>query len=268
MTMNDEQATGSWGRMVLLVLAALLALIIPFVLVTRVLDAGNNGAAPGVTTSRSSGSRLPAMSVSTTAVGSTVATVSTVSDTTTSTSGAPSPLAGASEACRLTNLRQQTALSAAQVSMEQFQKHIDAMNLLVTGKISLPVARTFWNQTRVQAQEKADAFRAADKALSNSKASCPELGPTAACSAPIKEVNAITACAKASIARQTVLVRARSAVTTWEHHIHDMEMLRLGHITAAQAADKWIKTWKKGQGQVDSYSAAVLLSDNLQCPLS
>ncbi|WP_270886175.1 hypothetical protein [Pedococcus sp. 5OH_020] len=253
--------------MALLVVAALLALVVPFVLVTRVFDAGTGSSASTGSPTSQEPARQPILATSSTTT--TLASTAVSSSTTATSAGSStSPLAGASEQCRLTNLRQQAALSAAAASLEQFQKHIDAMNLLVAGKISLPVARTFWNQTRIAATEKAQSFRAADQALTSSKAGCPELGPTAACSAPLQEVNAITACAKATAARQTVLVRARDSISTWEHHVHDMEMFRAGHMSAATMADKWQKTWKSGQQQLDSYSAAVQLTQKLRCPLT
>jgi hypothetical protein len=185
----------------------------------------------------------------------------------TATAQTGSPLAAEIESCRLANLRQQTALSAAAASLEQFQKHIDAMNLLVAGKITLSVAMTFWDQTRVEADQKVAAFRSADQALTSGGATCPELGIGAACSAPLAEVNAISACAAAVGARTTALARSRTAVATWEHHIHDMEMLRLGQITPAQATAAWQRNWKLGQQQVGSYAAAVKVADAKHCPL-
>lgn len=172
------------------------------------------------------------------------------------------------DSCRLANLRQQADLAAAAVSLEQFQKHIDAMNLLVTGKISLAVARTFWDQTRVMASQNAAAFRAADELLAATHSACPEPGPTAACSAPVDKVEAVTACAKAGMARGAVLARARDAITTWEHHIHDMELLRTGQISPAQATSKWQINWQTGQRQVDAYGATLLVANTLKCPLS
>ncbi|QGN59164.1 hypothetical protein [Nostocoides sp. HKS02] len=264
MGIDDEQTSLAWGRIVLLLVAGLLALILPFVLVTRFLNtSATAGGSTGPPTAAGSGaahgtSGSVAHPVASTASGK-------ASSGATTTGGA---LDGATEACRLANLRQQADLAAAAVSLEQFQKHIDAMNLLVAGKITLAVARTYWEQSRVDAGAKAAAFRTADKALSTSKADCPELGPTAACSAPMAQVNAISACVKATRARVAVLERARSAITTWEHHIQDMDMFRAGHLTASQMGAMWTQSWKTGQGQVDTYSAALLAANLVKCPLT
>jgi hypothetical protein len=262
MGIDDEQTSRAWGRIVLLLVVGLLALILPFVMVTRVLNtSATAGGPPGRPTASGPGS---AQGTS----GSVARAAASTASGTASSGATGGGLDDATEACRLANLRQQTDLAAAAVSLEQFQKHIDAMNLLVAGKITLAVATTYWEQSRVDASAKAAAFRAADQALSSSKAGCPELGPTAACSAPVAQVNAITACVKATRARSVVLARARSAISTWEHHIQDMDMFRMGHLTAGQMGAMWTKSWKTGQGQVDTYSAALLAANLVKCPLS
>lgn len=239
---------------------AILALVLPFVLVTLLLNPG--GGTP--TTNATSSTRgTAAAGAATTTSGS-----GTKSTPATSSSSGTSAFDAVVENCRLANLRQQADLAAAAVSLEQFQKHIDAMNLLVTGKITLAVAQTFWDQTRIGASQNAASFRAADELLAATHSTCPEPGPTAACSAPVDRVEAVTACAKAGMARGAVLTRARAAITTWEHHIHDMELLRTGQISPAQATAKWNANWQAGQREVDAYSATLLVSDTLQCPLS
>jgi hypothetical protein len=265
MSVEDEQTTPAWRRIVLFVVAGLLALLLPFVLVTRVLNTSNASSVASV--GPSIGARGASLRG---ASGQPVASSAMSQAAGQIASAAPKAgtLDATTESCRLTNLRQQADLLAAAVSLEQFQKHIDAMNLLVAGKISLAVATTFWEQSRVDASAKAAAFRAADHALTASAGGCPELGPTAACSAPAEQVNAITACAKAARAKQAVLTRARVAVTTWEHHIKDMDMFRMGHLSAAQMGAMWTKSWKTGQRQADAYSAALLAANVLKCPLT
>jgi hypothetical protein len=171
------------------------------------------------------------------------------------------------ERCRLANLRQQAPLSAADVSLAQFDKHIDAMNLLVAGKISLSVATTFWDETRVKAVENAAAFRRADKELAASGAGCSAPDPAVANAAPYGQVVTLKSCASAIAARDTALARARSAVTTWEHHVHDMEMLRMGHLTPAQATAAWRKNWKIGEKQLVAYEQAAATARKIRCAL-
>jgi hypothetical protein len=234
---GSPQVTPSARAAILLVAATALAVVLPFVLMTRVFQPGSQGPASVTTPTSSDGAQ------------------------------GGSGLAGQSEQCKLANLRQRATLSAAEVSMAQFERHISAMSLLMAGKISLSVATTFWDQTRVEAIANAAAFRRADTELAASGATCPQLGRAAACSAPIEEVNAITTCRAAVEARDAALARARKAVTTWENQIHDMEMLRMGDITPAQAMAAWRKNWKLAHPQVVSYAAALKLADAKRCPL-
>jgi hypothetical protein len=257
MNLNGEHPTISVARDLLLVLACILALVLPFVLTRdifggdsaspRARDVQPSAAQPGATTRDSSAVRASAE---------------------TSTTGqGPGSLTAVAERCRLANLRQQAPLSAADVSLAQFDKHIDAMNLLVAGKISLSVATTFWDETRVKAVENAAAFRRADKELAASGAGCSAPDPAVANAAPYGQVVTLKSCASAIAARDTALARARSAVTTWEHHVHDMEMLRMGHLTPAQATAAWRKNWKIGEKQLVAYEQAAATARKIRCAL-
>ena len=63
------------------------------------------------------------------------------------------------------------------------------------------------------------------------------------------------------------MARARSAVGTWEHHVHDMEMLRMGHLTPAQATAAWRKNWKTGENQIQAYDKAAAKAKKIHCSL-
>jgi hypothetical protein len=280
MSMDEDQTAPAWRRVAFLSACAVLALVLPFVLVTRLMGPSGPAAPTVAGTTSSGGSAGRAASSSTGTKASSASPAAAASQASSGSSASPAASSSSSssqttsafdavvDSCRLANLRQQADLAAAAVSLEQFQKHIDAMNLLVAGKISLAVARTFWDQTRVGASQNAAAFRAADELLAATHSTCPEPGPTAACSAPVDKVEAVTACAKAGMARGAVLARARDAITTWEHHIHDMELFRTGQISPSQATSKWQVNWQTGQRQVDAYSATLLVADTLKCPLS
>jgi len=129
------------------------------------------------------------------------------------------------------------------------------------------VATTFWDQTRVKAAENVGAFRRADKELTGNTPTCPDLDPAIADAAPYGEVVAIKSCASAITARSAALARARTAVTTWEHHVHDMEMLRMGHLTPSQATAAWQKNWKTGEKQLAAYDKAVAKATTVPCSL-
>jgi hypothetical protein len=265
----DDQAPFGVSRTVILVLVCVGAFVLSALVLTRQLS-GTFGdqerlavAASSPTTTASRTKAVP--TAAPTAAGTPAARPTALASGGGEVSG--SALAADAESCRLANLRHQAPLSAAEVSLAQFDKHIDAMNLLVAGKISLSVATTFWDETRVKAVENAAAFRRADKVLKASAARCEAPDPDLADAAPYGQVVTLKSCVSAIAARDATLARARTAVTTWEHHVHDMEMLRLGHITPAQATAAWQKSWKTGQAQLKAYEKAAAKAAKIPCTL-
>jgi hypothetical protein len=259
MSLDDDQTPTTPGRILLFVLACVLALVLPLVVMRQIFGTGEPASPRPLV-------RTPSATVAPATAFATASSTRTVPNPGAAATGPPS-LAAAAETCRLANLRQQAPLSAADVSLAQFDKHIDAMNLLVAGKISLSVATTFWDETRVRATQNATAFRRADKELAASGAACPTLNPEAANAAPYGQVVALKSCASAIAARNAALGRARTAVSTWEHHIHDMEMLRMGHLTPAQATAAWQKNWKTGEKQLATYDKALAKAKKVPCSL-
>jgi hypothetical protein len=279
MSLNDEQSPPTLGRILLFVLACVLAVALPLVVMKGLSGgdadptAGEPGSTPASALTTGAGVVLGAATAATPATPATAATAATAA--THPASPAPAKLtvgvaelADEAETCRLANLRQQAPLSAADVSLAQFDKHIDAMNLLVAGKISLSVATTFWDETRVAAADNARIFHQADKELTKSKAECRALDPAVANASPYGQVVVILSCSQAVTARRTALARARTAVTTWEHHVHDMEMLRMGHLTPGQATAAWQKNWKTGEKQLAAYEKAAAAARKIPCSLN
>jgi len=265
----DEPAPSTPGRILLFILASILALVLPLLVMRQVFGTGTGdaaGSAPPPSTALGVFPTAPPLAVST-RVSTGVSTGISAGASPGASAATGATLADTAETCRLANLRQQAPLSAAEVSLAQFDKHIDAMNLLVAGKISLAVATTFWDQTRVKAAENVKAFHRADEALAANAATCPVLDPAIADPAPYGEVVAIKSCARAITARNSALAKARTAVTTWEHHVHDMEMLRMGHLTPAQATAAWQKNWKTGQRQLAAYDKALAKATAMPCSL-
>lgn len=245
---RHEQQKPVLSRMAVVMLAAVSAFVVSSLLAGQLL--GSDSREPGPTSQNSANTAQRAQRV---AESTPISTRSTPSQS----ERDQAAIVAAVELCRLANLRQQAALYAAAVSLSQWQKHIDAMNLLVAGKISLSVARTFWEQTRVAATENAAAFRAADAGLSKDGVVCPEPDVALASAESESQAQAIAGCAAALSARSPVLGLARKGVSTWEHHIHEMEMLRSGEVTPAQAAAAWLKSWKAGDRQMKAYEAGV-----------
>jgi hypothetical protein len=267
MSDSTRDAIGRGWRLVVVVLACLLALALPYLVVTGLVDRGSStdlsliaGAPPTLATATS---RSP----STSASGASTATTGS-GEVTGAGTDATGLLAEATESCRLATLRLSAALAAANVSLAQFDKHIDAMNLLVAGKISLAVATQFWEETRVGATENSAAFRRAQAELAANRASCSALPAAAAEGLPYGQVDRLSQCVKYVGAATTAVVRADPAVDTWMHHIHDMEMLRAGDITPAQATAAWKRDWRTGEKQLRAFEAAHKQASSLRCALT
>ena len=258
MSLDRRHAFSTTRRILLLLLACVLAFVLPFFVMRQ--------RAPRPSPSADAGAGAVVLAATST-LSPTPRGQSTTTPAATASAAGAAALAVDAEACRLANLRQQAPLSAAAVSLAQFEKHIDAMNLLVAGKISLAVATTFWDQTRVGAAQNEAAFRSADQALASSASRCRTPDPAVAYDLPYGQLLAISRCAGAIEARGTALARARAAVSTWEHHTHDMEMLRMGHITPAQATAAWSRNWRIGAAQLAAYSAADAAAKKVSCSL-
>jgi hypothetical protein len=149
-------------------------------------------------------------------------------------------------ACRTVWGAQSAALDAAGRSLEQWRIHVDAMNRLVAGEITLAQAQAFWNRTRQGAAARVARFedaagRYADVAPDCARSSSPRSHPLAACVAGVQ-------------ARARAIEAGRIAITTWKHHIMDMNMLRAGQITPQQATTMWLRNWRRGVAQLDTFS--------------
>jgi hypothetical protein len=163
--------------------------------------------------------------------------------------------AAAVETCRQAWTLQASSRAAAQRSLIQWRGHIDAMNRLTAGKITLPQAQQFWAQTRVGAKGNAAAFRAADLKYTSSGAHC-AVPSVPASSLQSEDLEVVRACGNASGAGDKVLGSARAAISTWEAHIQHMELLRAGKMNPTHALHLWLQNWRAGSNQVGAYDTA------------
>ncbi len=159
--------------------------------------------------------------------------------------------------CHQLYLAQGRAERAAAASLSQWEVHVGAMNKLVTGQLTLRQANAFWNRTRVGASRLLDRYDAAVARLSQDDVSCPASHGTAS--------TGVQACRAAIDAQQTELRTARIALATWRHHVRDMEMLRMGQMSGAQATRMWLKNWHRGVRQLDAYRSARKLAAAQYC---
>jgi hypothetical protein len=244
----SREAFGPVWRPAAVLVACLLALALPFAVITGLVDRRSGSGEPGLIAGA-----VPSTSTSTSS-GQTTTTGSTV--VTGAGEATVSPVDQATEACRLASLRARATLSAADVSLAQFDKHIDAMNLLVAGKISYAVATQFWDETRVGAAQNATAFQKAYRGLAQKPATCEALPAEVAAELPYGDVQSLNRCVTYVSAGAAALRRADTAVKTWTHHIHDMELLRKGDITPAQATSAWKRDWHTGEKQLKAFESA------------
>jgi hypothetical protein len=141
-------------------------------------------------------------------------------------------------------------LGAAGPALRQWDVHVDAMNKLVVGEITLQQATAFWNQTRLGAQRNVDRFREAWTALERTGVDCPApalLGPAPA---------ALRSCSRLVEAELGVARTAKTSIGTWDTHVHHMDMLRMGTLSPEKATEMWLAMWRRGVRDLDAYRAA------------
>ena len=154
------------------------------------------------------------------------------------------------EECRSAWTAQEAPLKAAATSLTQWQVHVDTMNQLVAGEITLAQAIAFWEQTRIEAAEKITTFTAADLEYAASDPTCET--PLMA-DDPGVDVGVLSACEDTIEARDEVLDSARVSVQTWHHHVIDMDLLLAGKLSPERALELWRRSWKQGVEELAAY---------------
>jgi hypothetical protein len=126
--------------------------------------------------------------------------------------------------------------------------HVGAMNKLVVGAITLAQAQAFWADTRLAAKQKIHAFRVADDRARSMTVQCPL--------PRLVDDAAVSRCALTAVRQAAALDEATAAIRTWNGHVHDMEMLRMGHLSGAMAGKMWLASWHRGADQLRAYQRA------------
>lgn len=182
---------------------------------------------------------------------------------TTAPTTAADPLAAPIAACQEAWRLQTAAQAAAFTSLSQWRAHLDVMNRLQAGKITLAAAKQEWVPTTAGAAQNIVAFRTADQALTAAKVSCaaPEASVTGA------QADALRACAASSTKLNAVLAQARIAIAPWETHLKDQSHFKAGEVTSAAAEARWRALWKKGLATIGGWIAAHTASSGATCTL-
>lgn len=165
-------------------------------------------------------------------------------------------------ACRTNWGEQSSALDAADRSLAQWQTHVQAMNALVAGKITYPQAVRFWARTRIGAMHRVRVFHRAYRSLRQSHPVCatPSGAPVTG-----RDAATLSACVRGVRARDETLASAKTAIKTWRGHITEMEMLRNGQMSPSTATRMWIRSWHRGQRQLDDYRSLASRASAQHC---
>jgi hypothetical protein len=167
----------------------------------------------------------------------------------------PSPAAatGPLAACRVLLSAESATIGTAVDALAQWRVHVAAMNQLVAGQITLAQANAFWSSTRTGATKRVAGFEQADQRFRSAF-------PDNRCSGQLP-----ARCQQAANARGATLAAAQTAVATWKHHVMDMEMLRMGDLSPAQATANWLHSWKAGVAQLHEFHDARQVSSRTHC---
>jgi hypothetical protein len=165
--------------------------------------------------------------------------------------GAASPRSTRLQRCTAAARTVEGPLDEAQPALDQWGVHIGAMNKLVVGQITLQQATAFWNQTRVGAYDRIEHFEGAEARLRRRGVDCPAPRLLGSGASP-----ALRACAQHVAAELGALDTARTAITTWDHHMHAMDQLRSGRLSPAAATRMWLSMWQSGVHELEAYRGA------------
>lgn len=164
--------------------------------------------------------------------------------------------AGVPDLCEQVHTMQTPVLRAAAASLAGWSVHVDAMNQLVAGEITLAQASAFWNRTRREAAGLLDRYNDAAATYAARTIRCPAAAATDAHADQADNAAQAIDCQKAVSSRNAVLRRARAALATWRKHVHHMEMLRAGNLSPARAVRLWQSSWRAGVNELRAYDEA------------
>jgi hypothetical protein len=178
------------------------------------------------------------------------------------TGGNPAPSKSLVAQCSARWHQEVAPFRAAETAIDQWRTHVTAMNKLVSGTLSITQATNFWNRTRIGAKHHIEQF---ERATSQFQQNAPDCAPHHA-QGMSGEGGAMDRCMRAVTIGDRLLALANVTIRTWEHHVHHMEMLRRGEITAAQAAQMWLSSWRAGSRQLHRYDVVSRQAVYVRCP--
>jgi hypothetical protein len=169
------------------------------------------------------------------------------------------------EGCRDLLESQAQLLRTGARPLAQWKVHIGAMNQLVNGAISVEQAREFWDETRLGAHRNLARYESARQPIKPAARGCGVRAGHGAQGAHGAEARALRNCRASITARSRAVQALDTTLATWREHVHHMEMLRMGHMSAERAGQLWLASWETGNQQVRDYHAALHASRNAHC---
>jgi hypothetical protein len=192
----------------------------------------------------------------------------TTEPTTELTSEAPTatidPIIAKIEECRSGWQLQAKARAAAKTVLDEWDAHLDIMNALQDGKITLAKAKKDWGPTTAKAPQHIAAFHTADRAFTTAEQRCEPPDPTSTSD----QASALNACAANMKVVDGILGKARTAIEPWETHLKDQSHFTAGGITAIRAEALWRSLWQQGLKRNPPYFSAAAAGSKATCALA
>lgn len=156
-------------------------------------------------------------------------------------------------ACRASLAAATVPIARAARSVAQWRLHVTAMNKMVAGTISYPQAAAAWRRSERGDLHRVHRFRAADRRYhaAHSRDDCPRGVPAA--------------CRAAADAAASALASGERTITTWRHHIREMNLLVGGRISPETAMNLWVHMWQRGMYQVVEFHARRSVAAQQDC---
>ncbi len=176
------------------------------------------------------------------------------------------PVVAQVDACKAGWQLQAAATSAAATVLGEWKAHIDIMNNLQAGRVTLAEAKKGWGPTTAQASPHIAAFHAADQAYQS--ATTQRCTPPTDPASPNPDAKSLATCAASMKVVDGILAKARTAIAPWETHLKDQSHFKSGGMTAAKAEALWRSLWQQGLRLNPPYFDAVAAGKNATCPLA
>jgi hypothetical protein len=156
-------------------------------------------------------------------------------------------------ACRAQLAAESGPIRRARQAISQWRVHVTAMNKLVAGAITMRQAMRFWANSQAGAKHHVHGFQSAVHRYHRQTRHD-------ACGPPLPR-----RCQRAQAASAAAVSTAARTISTWQHHIMDMDMLAAGKLSPARANRMWVNKWQRGVFEIVDFRAKSVLAEHQHC---